>query len=160
MSFKQWRLSAFALFLILLALVDGGSGSVQASLGTDVGQPKSGAVEFITVEELKSKITNNERVIVIDVRSTSSYTASNEKIKGAIHVKLRRLKVRLAYPPFKNAARDAEIITYCACPSDESSVHAAQVLLDAGFKRVRVLKGGWQEWLTAGGQVESRPKGL
>lgn len=158
MSFKQWRLSAYALFLIWLTLVDVSAGSVQASPRTEVGWPKSAEVEFITVEELKSKITKNERMTIIDVRSTTSHTGSDDRIKGAIHVKLRRLKARLAYPPLKNVPRDAEVITYCACPSDESSVRAAQVLLDAGFKRVRALKGGWQEWLKANGPVEPRPK--
>jgi rhodanese-related sulfurtransferase len=155
MSIKRLRLSAYSLFLIWLPLVDA---SVQASPRTDVGRPKSTAIEFITAEELKSKISNNERVTIIDVRSTAGYTGSDNRIKGAIHVKLRKLKARLAYTPFKNVPRDAEVITYCACPSDESSVHAAQVLLDAGFKRVRVLKGGWEEWLKAKGQVEPRPK--
>jgi len=121
-------------------------------------QPQSSAVEFITAAELKAKIAGNDRVTIVDVRSTGSYTGSDDTIKGAIHVKLRRLKSRLAYPPLKNAPRDVEVITYCACPSDDSSVYAAHVLLAAGFKRVRVLKGGWQEWLRAGGQVEPRPK--
>jgi 3-mercaptopyruvate sulfurtransferase SseA len=51
-----------------------------------------------------------------------------------------------------------EIVTYCACPSDEIAVRRAQVFMEAGFKRVRVLKGGWQAWLKAGGPVESKPK--
>ena len=156
MGFKL--LSAYALFLTWLILVDVNAGNVQAYPGPEVGRPKSAAVEFIAAEELKSKISKNERVTVIDVRSTDGYTGSDNKIKGAIHVKLRRLKYRLAFPPLKNVPRDAEVITYCACPSDESSVRAAQVLLDAGFKRVRVLKGGWQEWQKVGGQVEPRPK--
>ena len=160
MSFKQWRLSAYALFLSWLTLVYLSAGSVQASPRAEVARPTSAAVEFITGEELKSKITKNERVTIIDVRSASSYTGSKDIIKGAIHVKLRRLKARLAFPPLKNVPRDAEVITYCACPSDEASVRAAEVLLDAGFKRVRVLKGGWQEWMKVRGQVEPRPKEL
>ncbi len=157
---RQWRLSAIVLLLTWSVLVDAIADSVHASARSEVGRPEFATVEFITVEELKSKIASSERVIVIDVRSTGSYTGSNDRIKGAIHVKLRRLKARLAHPPLKNVARDTEVITYCACPSDESSVHAAQVLLDAGFKRVRVLKGGWQEWLKAGGPVEPRPRVL
>lgn len=160
MRFKLRRLSSCALFLAWLILFDVSAGNVQAYPGSEVGRPKSAAVEFIAAEELKSKISKNERVTVIDVRSTASYTGGDNKIKGAIHVKLRRLKYRLSFPPLKSVPRDAEVVTYCACPSDESSVHAAQVLLDAGFKRVRVLKGGWQEWLKAGGQVEPRPKEL
>ena len=155
MSFKQWP---HFFFLAALTLISLSAGSVQASSRSEVGQPKSAAVEFITVEELKSKIAKKERVTIIDVRSTDSFSSSDVTIKGAIHVKLRRLKSRLAFPPLKSVPRNGEVITYCACPSDESSVRAAEVLIDAGFKRVRVLKGGWQEWMKVGGQVEQRPK--
>lgn len=159
MSFKNWRLWASTSLLILLAQLVVTAGGVKGHSQAKVNQPESPAVEFITAEELKAKVARNERVTIVDVRSTGSYTGSDDTIKGAIHVKLRRLKSRLAYPPLKNAPRDGELITYCACPSDDSSVYAAQVFLAAGFKRVRVLKGGWQEWLKAGGQVEPRPKG-
>jgi rhodanese-related sulfurtransferase len=54
--------------------------------------------------------------------------------------------------------KDREIVTYCACPKDESSISAAQVLQASGFKRVRVLQGGWNEWLRAKGPVEPRVK--
>lgn len=155
MSFKQRRQ---AVFLVCLTLAYVGVGDVRASSRTEVGPPASAAVEFITVEELKSKITKKERVTIIDVRSTDSYIGSDVKIKGAIHVKLRRLKARLAFAPLKNVPLNSEVVTYCACPSDEASVRAAEVLSEAGFKRVRVLKGGWQEWQKVGGQVEQRPK--
>jgi rhodanese-related sulfurtransferase len=75
-------------------------------------------------------------------------------------VKVRKLKSRLALPPLKNIARDSEVVTYCACPNDEASIRAAQELMDAGFKRVRALKGGWVAWKKTNGQVESRPRGL
>ncbi|MCM3902983.1 MAG: rhodanese-like domain-containing protein [Pyrinomonadaceae bacterium] len=158
MSFKLRRLSVYALFLTWLIMVAAHAGNVQAYPLSEVDRPKSAAIEFIAAEELKSKISKNERITIIDVRSTASYTGGDNKIKGAIHVKLRRLKYRLSFPPLKSVPRDAEVITYCACPSDESAVHAAQLLLDTGFKRVRVLKGGWQEWQKIGGQVEARPK--
>jgi rhodanese-related sulfurtransferase len=117
-------------------------------------------VELISAEELKAKMARNEPVTIIDVRATESYAESDTRIKGAIHVKLRRLKSRLALPPLNKVPRDREIVTYCACPSEESSLAAAQVLLDAGFKRVRALKGGWEEWRKINGQVELRPKAL
>ncbi|MFN2511638.1 MAG: rhodanese-like domain-containing protein [Pyrinomonadaceae bacterium] len=155
---KNWRVWASTSLLILLTPAGALAVGVPIHSQARVNQPASPAVEFITVEELKAKLAGNERVTIVDVRSTGSYTGSDDTIRGAIHVKLRRLKSRLAYPPLKNASRDVELITYCACPSDDSSVYAAHVFLAAGFKRVRVLKGGWQEWLKAGGQVEPRPK--
>ena len=124
------------------------------------GQDKSPQIERISVQELKSKLAGKRPLTIIDVRATNSFVYSDKKIKGAIHLKLRRLKHRLSLPPLKDLPRDREIITYCACPNDESSIRAAQVLLAAGFKHVRALKGGWNEWLKVGGQMDSKPKRL
>ena len=114
------------------------------------------AVETITAEELKAKVAGNQPVTIIDVRSSQGYAASTTTIKGAIHFKLRKLKSRIAYAPLKDLPKDREIVTYCACPRDESSITAAQILQASGFKRVRVLQGGWNEWLRANGPVEPR----
>jgi rhodanese-related sulfurtransferase len=116
------------------------------------------AVETITAEELKAKLASNQPVMIIDVRSPQGYAASTTTIQGAIHFKVRKLKSRLKYAPLKDLPKDREIVTYCACPNDESSISAAQVLQASGFKRVRVLQGGWTEWLRAKGPVEPRVK--
>lgn len=120
--------------------------------------PATPAVDMITAEELKAKLTANQPVTIIDVRGGESYSASSNTIKGAIHFKVRKIKSRLKYAPLKDLPRDREIVTYCACPNDESSITAAQVLQASGFKRVRVLVGGWTEWLRANGPVEPRMK--
>jgi rhodanese-related sulfurtransferase len=112
---------------------------------------------FMSADQLKARLARNEPVTIIDVRDTDSYLKNN-KIKGSIHVKLRRLSYRLTMPPLKDAPRDREIVTYCACPHDEASIRAAQILSDAGFKRVYVLQGGWQMWVKANGQTEPRPR--
>ena len=123
-----------------------------------VAQSNPSNVQFVTAEELKSKVTKNEPVVIIDVRATSGLLEGDNKIRGAVYVKLRRLKARLGLPPLKDVPRDREVVTYCACPNDESSIRAAQVLLDAGFSRVRVLKGGWVSWKKVSGQIEPLAK--
>src|SRR5215216_3875138 len=118
------------------------------------------AVDMISAEELKAKVTSNQPVTIIDVRSSEGFAASSTTIKGSIHFKVRKLKSRLFFPPLKDLPKDREIVTYCACPKDESSIAAAQVLqANGGFKRVKVLQGGWHEWLKAGGPVEPKTKG-
>jgi rhodanese-related sulfurtransferase len=136
----------------LLALVVIGITALAAQAQTDP------AVQMISVEELKAKITGNQPITIIDVRSSEGYANSTNTVKGAIHFKLRRLKSRLALPPLKDLPKDREIVTYCACPNDESSIAAAQILQASGFKRVRVLQGGWREWLKANGPVEPRAR--
>ena len=114
------------------------------------------AIATITAEELKAKVSNNDPVTIIDVRGAEGYAASQTTIKGAFHFKLRRIKSRLRYAPLKDLPKDREIVTYCACPADESSIAAAETLQEAGFTRVRVLKGGWSEWLKAKGPVQPK----
>ena len=121
-------------------------------------QTAAPAVEMISAEELKAKVASNHPVTIIDVRSSEGYSASTTTVKGAIHFKLRKLKSRLFYPPLKDLPKDREIVTYCACPKDQSSITAAQILQAGGFKRVKVLQGGWLEWLRANGPVEPRAK--
>lgn len=115
-------------------------------------------VAMISADELKTKVTNNLPVTIIDVRSSEGYASSTTTIKGAIHFKVRKLRSRLPYPPLKNLSKDQEIVTYCACPKDESSIAAAQILQAAGFKRVKVLQGGWLEWNRVNGPVQPRGK--
>ena len=136
--------------LIILALM------IVASSALSYAQTQN--VEMISADELKAKVTNNQPVTIIDVRSSEGYAAASTTVKGAIHFKLRKLKYRLAYPPLKNIPKDQEIVTYCACPKDQASIAAAQILQASGFKRVKVLQGGWQEWLRANGPVEPRAK--
>jgi rhodanese-related sulfurtransferase len=110
-------------------------------------------IEFITPEELETKIAKNEPVAIVDLRSQSSYEQSDKKIKGSIFTRVRKVASRLREIP-----RDREVITYCACPADEAAILAARELLNSGFKRVRVLKGGWNAWLQAGGQVQPKSR--
>src|SRR5262249_37937839 len=124
---------------------------------TAAGQNSSAAPEFITAEQLKQKLATAQAITVIDVRDTKTYI-SGPRIKGSIYFKLRRLSYRLTMPPLRDLPRDREVVTYCACPHDEASIHAARIFLDAGFKHVRVLHGGWQMWLKVDGPTEPRPR--
>ena len=154
MVFKQWSVCTLILCLGLAVA------NLFATFAQPVINPQtSPEVKFVTADELKAKLAKNESVTVIDVRSSSDFAGSENKIKGAIHVKVRKLQARLALPPLKDVSRNSEVVTYCACPNDEASIRAAQELANAGFKRVRVLKGGWVAWKKTNGQIESRPRG-
>ena len=145
-------------FAIAIFLLVAGGGLLDNSARGQQVTNQTVTVSFIEASELKDKLARNERVAIIDVRATSGYVNSNNKIKGAVHVKLRRLQSRLQFPPLKDIPRDTEVVTYCACEDDQASVRAAQIFLDAGFKRVRALKGGWQMWLKINGPVDLRPR--
>ncbi len=127
-------------------------------LSAIAGQAQQPAINMISAEELKTKMAANQPVVIVDVRSPEGFANSTTTVKGSLHFKLRKLKYRLQYPPFKDLPRDREIVTYCACPKDEASIAAAQVLQSSGFTRVRVLQGGWNEWLRVKGPVQPRAK--
>lgn len=111
--------------------------------------------EFIEAEALKAKIAAGEAVTIVDVRSTRF--PDEERIKGALRIRLRRLKDRMAFHPLRDLPREREVVTYCACPADEAGLRAAEIFRQAGFKRVRILKGGWDAWRSARGPVEQGP---
>jgi rhodanese-related sulfurtransferase len=131
---------------------------ILSALAAQAQQAQPGPVNMITAEELKAKLSRNEQVTIIDVRSPEGFANSGTTVKGSIHFKLRKLKSRLRFPPLKDLPRNSEIVTYCACPNDESSIAAAQILQSSGFTRVRVLQGGWREWVKANGPVQPRTK--
>ena len=155
---KTWLAAGFILCLICLAIADFGTPHVVGFPRTNVLQQHSAEIQFITAEELKTKLTKSEALTIIDVRGSSTLAQNDNKIIGAIYVKMRKLKSRLGLPPLKDVSRNREVITYCACPNDEASISAAQMLRESGFKRVRVLKGGWLTWQKVNGQVEPLSK--
>jgi rhodanese-related sulfurtransferase len=117
---------------------------------------KAPTITMITAEELKAKLSNNEPVAIIDVRGSEGYASSKTTIKGAWHFKLRRLKERFKFAPLKDVPKDRVVVTYCACPKDESAVSAAQIFQEAGFTQVKVLHGGWNEWVKNNGPVQPK----
>ncbi len=156
---KPRRPTWFLMLLIILTIIGAitGSTGARSSLPTAPLQNPS-EVEFITPDQLKAKLKKGDSLTIIDVRATSSLVDSDSKIKGAIHVKLRRLRARLQFPPLKDVSRNSEVVLYCACPNDEASIHGAEILMAAGFKRVRALKGGWVAWNKGQGPIESRAR--
>jgi rhodanese-related sulfurtransferase len=147
LSLRMITVFAFSLGVLLVAQLSHGQ-----------SDKSKGGVAFISAEELKAKVAGNESLVVIDVRSSNAFADSDRKIKGAIHVKLRRLEHRLSFAPLKEMPRDRQVVTYCSCPADEASISAARVMLENGFKNVRALKGGWLEWLRVNGQTEKKPR--
>jgi Rhodanese-like domain len=88
-----------------------GADRILASTQTKSDQPKVPDIQSITAEELKAKVTQKEPVTIIDVRASDAYVSSENKIEGAIFVRFRRLRARLAQPPLKDVPRDREVVT-------------------------------------------------
>ena len=128
------------------------------ALGGTAAHAQQPAVSTISAEELKAKMANNQPVLVVDVRAPEVFANSSTTVKGSYHFKVRHLKYRSQFAPFKDLPRNSEIVLYCTCPKDEASIAGAQILRESGFTNVRVLQGGWNEWMKAKGPVEPRAK--
>lgn len=150
MNLKSWKWALALSAAVLLSLMIVRPQQVSATTISIDEKPEAVEVERITVDELKSKMAKNDKIIIIDVRG-ADYDASTTKIKGAIRIAPGEVEAHL-----KDLPRDKEIITYCACSTDGGSVKAAQILLAHGFKHVHALKGGWNAWNEAGGAVEPK----
>jgi rhodanese-related sulfurtransferase len=90
--------------------------------------------------------------LIIDIREERDYLLGH--IEGAVHLSRNTLesKVLEIAPDF-----DTSIVIYCAVGS--SCVSAAETLRRLGYQKIFSLEGGLQNWLEAGGLVESsRPR--
>lgn len=103
--------------------------------------------DTVSVAELKA-LLDRGAVTVIDVRNAEPYLASH--IPGALQIPLTRIQGEIPYLP-----KGKRIVTYCSCPAEESSGHAAMILAGGGIPDVAALKGGFDEWVAQGLPVRS-----
>jgi rhodanese-related sulfurtransferase len=94
---------------------------------------------LISIPQLEAMVERGEAYIV-DVRDLGSYLSGH--IPGAYAVPLSEIPDK--YDELADV--DATIVTYCACPAEETSLQAALFLSANGIENVRVLKGGIREW--------------
>ena len=92
----------------------------------------------ITVQELKTKLDNNEDFVFIDVREPHEYEESN------LGAKLIPLGDVLAKLPELEEFKEKEVIIHCR--SGARSGMAQQLLQAEGFKNVRNVLGGILAW--------------
>lgn len=104
----------------------------------------------VSVEKTEKTIlsTGHPNLIVIDIRPDFMYTVSH--IPGAINVPLKILGTWIAGQG-QNYVNN-KLIIYCHL--GETSPVAAQMLVDAGFKKVLNMEGGFMAWLSSGYNVE------
>jgi rhodanese-related sulfurtransferase len=97
--------------------------------------------EFMSPEELKGHIDgNSDSVVIVDTAATLIW--EEERIPGAVSYPwVHELAQPVPLP------RDKTLVVYCACNDHEDSVDMAEKLGLAGYLDVKVLEGGWFEWL-------------
>ena len=97
-------------------------------------------MKIITVEELKQRLDNGEKLNLIDVREPHEYEAAN--IGGRL-VPLG--KVQTMQVEELEDLKDKEVIVYCR--SGKRSMLACQILDQMGFQDTYNLEGGILAWI-------------
>lgn len=96
-------------------------------------------MQTITVEELKSRMDNGEKLHVIDVREPHEYEEYNI---GAKLIPLGQIQT-MQVDEIENL-KEEELIIHCR--SGKRSAMACQILETMGFSNTKNLEGGMLDW--------------
>jgi rhodanese-related sulfurtransferase len=138
---------SFSLFaaLVLLGLVAPRSGFAQECKGAFIdGECREDYVyvpDFMSPEELKKHIDEHATDIVI-VDTAAPPIWEEEHIPGAVNLTYtKNLTAPVPLP------REKTLVLYCACKDHEDSSDMARQLSLLGYRKVKVLRGGWFKWV-------------
>lgn len=107
------------------------------------------AAARITPEELNELIALGQSPLVIDLRHPLDMLTDPRMIPGAIRLTPEELEQAHSALP-----QVGDIVLYCTCPHEESSVEIAHRLQAKGIQRVRPLLGGFARWKRLGYPLE------
>ncbi len=109
---------------------------------------KGVSVPMISKDDLKAMLDKPD-IAILDLRSAADWDKSDMKIKGAMREDPMNVDSWAG-----KFAKDKQIIMYCA--DGKSSPDAAKKLMEMGYTKVSILKGGWPEWETAKYPMEKK----
>ena len=104
---------------------------------------------MLSAAELKQQLDKGEDILVIDVRGAEEYVGGLGHIKGSRNIEIENLPRHLDE---LKAYRQRPIVIVCR--TDHRSAKAAQILTQAGFSDVTVLRGGMAQWNLIGLPVD------
>lgn len=105
--------------------------------------------EFMSTEELNTRIEQGNTGDIVIVDTAPGLVFEEEHIPGAVNFPWApTLSLPITLP------RNKTLVLYCACNDEEDSIDMAQKLAQFGYLNVKVLEGGWFEWLDKGYQTE------
>jgi membrane protein DedA with SNARE-associated domain/rhodanese-related sulfurtransferase len=96
-------------------------------------------------DELKHMIDSGQRVFIVDLRHPLDYLPDPRTLPGALSLTPDKLVEQSDKIP-----RDQEIVLFCTCPSEATAARMALRLRGMGIRRVRPLRGGYDEWKKLG----------
>jgi rhodanese-related sulfurtransferase len=113
-----------------------------ASIATaTVAQPAPAETPLVTIDDVRARLDKGAKITFVDARGA----IDGDMVKGAVHVTISDVDAWA-----KDVAKDTQIVTYCACPTDGGAKGVASRLIALGFTHVAALHGGIGAWKTAG----------
>jgi membrane protein DedA with SNARE-associated domain/rhodanese-related sulfurtransferase len=91
----------------------------------------------ISPDEIPPLLEQEPELVILDARSPLAHAEDPRTLPRSIV-----LAGRAVFDVLPAAPRDRLIVTFCTCPNEASAALLAKQLLDAGYRRVRVLTGG------------------
>lgn len=107
-------------------------------------------IQECSVDQLHSKMENNEDMLLVDVRESSEHEQGHLPGARLIPRGILEAAADLGYPKHDAElvnARDRQVVLYCA--TGGRSAMAAAVLQMMGFRNVISLDGGFTAWAKA-----------
>ena len=93
----------------------------------------------LSAEQLESLMASGQKVYLFDVRQPLDLLAYPELIPGAKRISPEEVLRTPSLLP-----RDEDIVVYCTCPGDKTSLSVLHRALALGFTRIKFLTGGWR----------------
>lgn len=97
----------------------------------------------VTVEEARTMIDKNPKIVVLDVRTPSEWNGGH--LKNAKHVDIQSSDFE---QKIATLDKNATIVVYCAAGGRSS--RAASMMVQKGYKNVINMAGGINAWNAAG----------
>ena len=117
---------------------------------------KAGALSYVprvSASEVARRLYSDlhRDMAVFDVRSHGYYSRKAFRIKSSVRLEPNTLLAQTERLP-----KDKEIILYCTCQREATSLRVARMLQEHGF-RSSVIKGGLRAWRKGGFPLETVP---
>lgn len=107
------------------------------------------AKRMIPVSELKQRLDNKEKLLLLDVRTEADYAGEQGRIAGSLLIPVEQLEQKISLLDEQlNNNRGKSVVTICR--TDRKSAKAAQILSEHGFNNVYIAKMGMTDWNKAG----------
>ena len=109
-------------------------------------------IRLITTREAEDLFAAGGTTVFIDARAAGHYREG--RILGARSLPYEGPRTVIP-DDFLALSKDRTLVIYCEGGDCRSSLGLAKIIHDKGFKDIRVMTGGWTEWMGAGLPTET-----